>query len=101
MTRWSPRGYPPPDLFAGAFQCRFRMVHERDDGLVVLTCGDQRARGGRLEPVTTGFNFVSFVAAPTNADGEMGELARAACNDARTAEAQHLALLKEWEDREA
>lgn len=101
MTRWRPQGYPAPDLFAGSYRCRFRLCHVRDDGLIeVMTVGDQRGGGGRLEPVTAGFNFISFVARRPE-EGEAAEVARAACNDARTAEAQHMALLKEWEEREA
>ncbi len=100
--RWSPSGYPAPDLFAGAYACRFRLCHVRDDGLVVMTVGHQTSRGGRLEPVTNGFNFVSFVASPApDGTAEMTEHARAACNDARTAEAQHMALLDEWNERDA
>jgi hypothetical protein len=48
-----------------------------------------------------GFNFVSWVLLPATArDGDTVEIERAACNDACTAEAQHLALLETYVNRE-
>lgn len=100
MSAWTPCGYPVSDLFAGAFYCRFRLTHQGPNGLVVQTLGDQRSKGGRLEPVTTGFHYLSVVARLGAETGEVEELERAAANDHRTALAQHMALLDAWEHRE-
>ena len=101
MTRWRPSGYPAPGAFAGAWMCRFRLCHIRDDGLQVVTLGHNVERGGRLAPMLPGFNFVSWVLMPaTDREGDNIEIERAACNDAGTAEAQHLALLETYEKRE-
>lgn len=97
--RWQPCGYPTPQAFSGAWFCRFRLCHSRDDGLEVVTLGHQVERGGRLSPIMPGFNFVSWVL-QSGPDGETKEIERAACNDAGTATAQHLALLRAYANRE-
>jgi hypothetical protein len=99
VNRWRPCGYPTPSAFSGAWFCRFRLCHQRDDGLEVVTLGHQVERGGRLSPIMPGFNFVTWVMR-TDSDGEVKELERAACNDARTATAQHMALLLAHDEKE-
>jgi hypothetical protein len=99
VTRWKPCGYPTPQAFSGAWFCRFRLCHTRDDGLEVVTLGHQVERGGRLAPIMPGFNFVSWVTR-TDSAGEVKELERAASNDARTATAQHLSLLEAYAEKE-
>lgn len=97
--RWRPSGYPTPAAFSGAWFCRFRLCHIRDDGLEIVTLGHQVERGGRLAPIMPGFNFVSWVVHPSG-DGEVKEIERAACNDATTATAQHMALLQTYAEKE-
>jgi len=99
VTTWQPCGYPTPQAFSGAWMCRFRLCHQRSDGLEVVTLGHQVERGGRLAPIMPGFNFVTWVML-NGPDGETKEIERAASNDARTATAQHLALLQQYAEKE-
>jgi hypothetical protein len=57
VTRWKPCGYPTPQAFSGAWFCRFRLCHTRDDGLEVVTLGHQVERGGRLIPIMAGLQL--------------------------------------------
>lgn len=98
MTRWRLSGYAEPGLFPGANRCRFRLCHHRDDGLVVMTVGDQRERGGKLAPVYCGFPFVTMV-------GRYGKgpelIAMTPHLNYEEADQRHAKALREWENMEA
>jgi len=93
---WRPSGYPTAGAYAGSWYCRFRLCHVRDDGLEVCTLGHYTGKGGRLEPIMPGFNYVSYVMWPGSEGTDAQEVERAACNDAATATAQHLTLLDKY-----
>lgn len=92
MSRWKLSGYAEAGLFPGANRCRFRLCHHRDDGLVVMTVGDQREGGGRLAPVHNGRHFATFVGRP-------GELERTITHDTHEEAADwHETALEVWKD---
>lgn len=97
MSRWRPSGYTPAGLYPGANACRFRLVHIRDDGLFLVTLGDQRNRGGRLLPVFMGLHFMT-VAARFRDGGEAQEIQRIGLHTAVEAEMRHITMLETWED---
>lgn len=98
---WEPHGYPLLGVFPAAAACRFRLCHVRADGLAVLTLGDYRERG-RSEPlpIAPPFHFASWVVRLDDDEAASAPMDRAACQDWRTATAQHLALLDAWATRE-
>lgn len=97
MTAWTPSGYPGPSAFPDAFRCRYRLCHARHDvGLFVTTLGDRRTPGGRLEPLMDGFNYLTLVTLGGDEDGQAQRLEIAACQDWRTADAQHAALIEKY-----
>ena len=64
VSQWFLSGYPEQALFPGVWRCQFRMCHHRDDGLVVMTVGDQRDGGRRLLPMFQDYPFMSVVGWP-------------------------------------
>lgn len=96
--RWKLSGYAEPGLYPGANACRFRMVHVRDDGLVLMTVGDQRERGGRLAPVFHGFHFMTVVGRLATS-GPPEIWLHKSHETASDAEDGHGALLDEWENK--
>lgn len=99
MSRWGQTGYAEPGLFPGANACRFRLTHVRDDGLVLMTVGDQQVRSGRTGPVFDGWYFMSLIGRLVR-PGEVEIAHRQTWPTAADAEDGHAALLQEWENRE-
>ena len=95
--RWSLSGYPIPGMFKGAFDCRFRQAELREDGLAVMTVGDQRDRRGHLWPVMTGQHFCTFVGRLRAEGTEVLEWT--VCNDPETAEKNHAAAVERWKEK--
>ena len=106
--RWRPSGYPAAPVFRAAAFCRFHLSHVRRDGLAVVTLGHHVGRGGRLEPMGQGLNYMTWVASvewpPEDAEGapkrpKVAFYDRAGANDWRVAESQHMAMLDVWADK--
>ncbi len=95
MTRWQRNGYAEPGLFPGANSCRFRLCDVRDDGLIIMTLGDQRSRGGQLSPVFLGAYFFSVIGRimPNGDPHVVTREVHARSDEARD---RHEELLREW-----
>ena len=98
MTRWTAIGYPAGRLYPGTYACRYRLTHIRDDGLVLMTLGDQRNRDGRLSPVLAGFHFMTIVGRQDRDEPDV--IVRTPHSDHEEASARHASMLAEWENME-